>query len=179
MTKRVLPVVSVAALVAVGSAACGGASKAPGVQLAPSQGATAASVAAPAVPPAPKVPPALSKKPVVTVPKGPPPNHLVVRDLIPGTGKVATPSSTVTVDYIGVLYKTGKVFDSTWKTGKPALFRLSGLIKGFSEGIAGMRVGGRRELIIPPNLGYGRAGAPPKIPANSTLVFVVDLLAVS
>jgi peptidylprolyl isomerase len=172
MTKHLTVLLSIAAL-AVGVAACGSSKKAPGVQLAPSAGATADTVTTP------KVPPALSKEPTVTVPKGPAPSHLVVKDLIKGTGPAATPSSTVEVNYVGVVYKTGKQFDSSWSRGQPASFQLTGLIKGWSEGMTGMRVGGRRELIIPPGLAYGKAGRPPTIPPDSTLIFVVDLLSAS
>jgi peptidylprolyl isomerase len=156
-------------------AGCGGSSKAQGVVPAPSAGLTAP-------PPPPPVPVAIRHKPTVKVPKGPPPHHLVVKDLVKGTGAVATQHSTVTVQYVGVLYKTGKQFDASWNdgTGQPVQFSLSGgVIKGWTEGIPGMRVGGRRELIIPPNLAYGKKGSPPKIPPNSTLIFVIDLHAVS
>jgi peptidylprolyl isomerase len=105
----------------------------------------------------------------------------VIKDLIKGTGPVATATSTVSVQYVGILYKGGKQFDASWDdgSGQPATLPLSGVIKGWQEGIPGMRVGGRRELIIPPSLGYGAAGSPPKIPANATLVFVIDLHGVS
>jgi FKBP-type peptidyl-prolyl cis-trans isomerase len=160
---------------AAGLAGCGGSSKAPGVVQAPSAGLTAP-------PPPPPVPVTLRHKPSVTVPKGPPPNHLVEKDLIKGTGPAAKPNSTVTVQYVGVLYKTGKQFDASWNdgAGQPIQFSLAGgVIKGWSEGIPGMRVGGRRELIIPPSLAYGKKGSPPKIPPNATLVFVIDLHSVS
>jgi peptidylprolyl isomerase len=177
MTKPLTILLSIAAL-AVGLAACGSSKKAPGVQLAPSAGATADTTTANTVT-TPKVPPALSKEPTVTVPKGPAPGHLVIKDLIKGSGPAATPSSTVEVNYVGVVYKTGKQFDSSWSRGQPTSFQLTGLIKGWSEGMTGMRVGGRRELIIPPGLAYGKAGRPPTIPPNSTLIFVVDLLSAS
>lgn len=173
--KRTGAVVLAGVALAAGLAGCGGSSKAQGVVSAPSAGLTAP-------PPPPPVPVALRHKPTVTVPKGPAPNHLVVKDLVKGTGAVATKSSTVTVQYVGVLYNTGKVFDASWTdgTGQPVQFSLAGgVIKGWTEGIPGMRVGGRRELIIPPNLAYGKKGSPPKIPPNSTLVFVIDLHAVS
>ena len=163
------------ALLAACLAGCGGSSKAKGVVQAPSQGLTAP-------PPPPPLPAALSHKPKVTVPKGPPPKRLVVKDLIKGTGPVATRTSTVTVQYVGVLYKNGKQFDASWNhgSGQPVQFSLAGgVIKGWTEGIPGMRVGGRRELIIPPNLAYGKKGAGSKIPPNSTLVFVIDLHAVA
>ena len=121
-------------------------------------------------------------KPNVTVPKGPAPKKLVVKDLIKGKGPVAKTGEQVTVQYVGVDYKTGKQFDASWNdgTGQPVQFSLSGgVIKGWTEGIPGMRVGGRRELIIPPNLAYGKKGSPPRIPPNSTLVFVIDLHAVA
>jgi FKBP-type peptidyl-prolyl cis-trans isomerase len=173
--KRLLATCSVAVLAALTLAACGS-SKAPGVELAPSAGATQASI-----PTTPAIPPAISKKPVVTVPKGPPPTTLVKKDLIVGTGKTAKAGQTVTVNYVGVLYKTGKEFDSSWKRNQPFTTALTtgSVISGWVKGIPGMKVGGRRELIIPPNLAYGSAGSPPTIPGNSTLVFVVDLISVS
>jgi len=167
-----------AALVAavVGLAACGGSSKAPGVELAPSAGATQASI-----PTTPKPPPALASKPVVNVPKTAAPTHLVTKDLVPGTGATASEGKTITVNYVGVLYTTGKEFDSSWKTGQPFTTPLTPgqVIPGWVQGIQGMKVGGRRELIIPPALGYGKAGSGSTIPPNSTLVFVVDLLSVA
>ena len=171
MVKRAL----IATLLVAGLAACGSSSKAPGVQPAPSAGLTGTTITTP------KVPPALSKQPVVTVPKGPAPSHLVVKDLIKGTGQPAQPSKTITVNYVGVLYKSGTQFDSSWSRNQPFTTPLQygSVIPGWVKGIAGMRVGGRRELIIPPSLGYGKRGSPPSIPANATLVFVVDLISVA
>ena len=116
----------------------------------------------------------------MNVPKGSPPSKLVTKDLITGTGATATAGKTVTVNYVGVLYKGGKQFDSSWQRNQPFTTALSqgSVIPGWVQGINGMKVGGRRELIIPPSLGYGAKGSPPTIPANSTLVFVVDLLKV-
>ena len=87
----------------------------------------------------------------------------------------------MSVQYVGVLYKGGKQFDASWNdgSGKPVQLPLSGVIPGWQQGIPGMKVGGRRELIIPSNLGYGAKGSPPKIPPNSALVFVIDLHGVS
>ena len=98
-----------------------------------------------------------------------------------GTGQSANSGKTVTVNYVGVLYNDGKEFDSSWKRNQPFTTHLASgsVIPGWVQGISGMKVGGRRELIIPPSLGYGKAGSPPAIPPNSTLVFVVDLLSVS
>lgn len=190
MIRRILPL-PLTALLAVVLAACGS-SRAPGVVAAPSGGDTAGpttTVAATTTPTTPttttvqtpKPPSPLSKKPVVAVPTTPAPNTLVTRDLITGTGKTATVGSTVTVNYVGVLYKGGKEFDSSWKRNQTFSTALTtgDVISGWVKGVAGMKVGGRRELIIPPSLGYGKTGSPPTIPPNATLVFVVDLLAVS
>jgi len=105
------------------------------------------------------------------------PQSLLVRELVRGTGTAATRSSTVNVQYVGANYADGKVFDSSWQRGQPASFPLTGVIPGFAQGIVGMRVGGRRELVIPAALGYGSTGSGPVGP-NETLVFVIDLLAV-
>lgn len=119
-------------------------------------------------------------KPKVTVPKGAPPKKLEVKDLEEGSGAATKAGDAVTVNYVGVNYKTGKEFDASWDRGEPFTFTLGAgeVIPGWDQGVAGMKVGGRRELIIPPSLGYGSAGAPPAIPPNETLVFVVDLEAV-
>jgi peptidylprolyl isomerase len=173
MMKAIGAILSCAAL-AAGVTACGS-SKAPGVQQAPSGGSTGSTATTA------KVPPALSKEPVVTVPKGAPPTHLVTKDLIQGTGQTAQAGETVTVNYVGALYKTGKTFDSSWSRNQPFTTPLAAgsVISGWVKGIPGMKVGGRRELIIPPSEAYGAKGSPPTIPANSTLIFVVDLLSVS
>jgi peptidylprolyl isomerase len=119
-------------------------------------------------------------KPKVTVPKGTPPKKLEVKDLEEGSGATAKAGDAVTVNYVGANYKTGKEFDASWDRGEPFTFTLGAgeVIPGWDQGVEGMKVGGRRELIIPPELGYGAAGAPPAIPPNETLVFVVDLEAV-
>jgi peptidylprolyl isomerase len=174
MRKRVLGI-SGALAAAVAVAACGG-STAPGVQLAPSSGATAASV-----PTTPTPPPQLQTKPTVTVPKDCSTKTLVTKDLIPGTGQTVQAGQTVTVNYVGVLCKTGQEFDSSWKRNQPFTTPLTAgsVIPGWVQGIPGMKVGGRRELIIPANLAYGTKGSPPTIPPNSPLVFVVDALSAS
>jgi peptidylprolyl isomerase len=82
------------------------------------------------------------------------------------------------VQYVGSDYTNGKDFDSSWSRGQPASFALSGVVPGFAQGIVGMKVGGRREIVIPPALGYGADGQPPAVGPNETLVFVVDLLAI-
>jgi peptidylprolyl isomerase len=122
----------------------------------------------------------LSKEPTITPPKTPAPTKLETTDLVKGTGATAKEGDTVTVNYVGALYTTGKVFDASWErntTFSTALLP-SAVIPGWVDGIAGMRVGGRRELIIPPSLGYKNVSEG-SIPANSTLIFVVDLLGVT
>jgi len=119
-------------------------------------------------------------KPKVTVPKGPPPQALTTKDIEKGTGVRAEVGDVVKVNYVGVNYKTGKEFDASWSRGEPIAFTLGAgeVIPGWDHGIEGMKVGGRRELIIPPGSAYGAAGSPPLIPPNETMVFVVDLEAV-
>jgi peptidylprolyl isomerase len=168
-------------LVALTLAACGG-SSGPGVALAPG-GSPPAAITPPVPAPisTPKPPSPLSTEPVIQPPVRPPPARLVVKDLIPGTGALAKSNQSVTVNYVGALYKDGKVFDSSWSRRQTFTAALSNgsVISGLVAGIRGERVGGRRELIIPPNLAYGSTGSSPKIPPNSTLIFDVDLLSVS
>jgi peptidylprolyl isomerase len=120
----------------------------------------------------------LSTEPKVTPPSGPAPTKLVTKDLIVGTGAEAKTGQTVTVNYVGVLFHGGKEFDASWKRKEPFSFTLGQgqVIKGWDQGVAGMKVGGRRELVIPANLAYGAAGSGSSIPPNAPLVFVVDLL---
>jgi peptidylprolyl isomerase len=120
----------------------------------------------------------LATKPTVTPPSGPPPTTLVKKDLIVGTGPEAKSGQMVTVNYVGVLYHGGKEFDSSWKRHEPFQFTLGqgAVIPGWDQGIPGMKVGGRRELIIPASLAYGSKGSGSSIPPNAPLVFVVDLL---
>ncbi len=126
---------------------------------------------------------ALATEPKITVPSGAAPKTLVSTDLVTGTGTAAVAGDTVTVNYVGALYSNGKVFDSSWSRNQtytvPGPLGTAPVIKGWNQGIVGMRVGGRRELIIPPALAYGSAGQPGSIPANATLIFIVDLLAVT
>jgi peptidylprolyl isomerase len=119
-------------------------------------------------------------KPKVTVPSGAPPKQLEETDLIEGTGAEAKSGDKVTVQYVGVGYKNGKEFDSSWSRNEPFPLTLGAglVIPGWEQGIEGMKVGGQRELVIPPELAYGETGAPPAIGPNETLVFVIDLLEV-
>jgi peptidylprolyl isomerase len=118
------------------------------------------------------------RKPVVSVPGTDPPTELVIIDDVVGEGGEATPGSTVSVHYVGVAWSTGKQFDASWDRLEPFRFGLGArqVIAGWDEGVAGMKVGGRRTLHIPPHLGYGARGAGGAIKPNETLIFVVDLL---
>jgi peptidylprolyl isomerase len=117
-------------------------------------------------------------KPELDYPGEEPPDDLVVEDLIEGTGDVATPGTTVSTHYAGWAFSTGEEFDASWNRGAPLDFPLGQgrVIRGWDEGIAGMRVGGRRKLTIPPDLAYGESGAGGVISPGETLIFVVDLL---
>jgi peptidylprolyl isomerase len=120
----------------------------------------------------------LSTEPKITRPTGAAPTKLITKEIIPGTGAVAKAGATITVNYVGALFSNNKIFDASWKRKEPFSFTLGQgqVIPGWDQGVAGMKVGGRRELIIPSALAYGKQGRPPTIPPNSPLVFVVDLL---
>lgn len=120
-------------------------------------------------------------KPAVTVPGGDPPGELQVTDLVVGTGAEAVAGTTVTVHYVGVAWSTGQEFDASWDRDEPFIFPLGSgrVIQGWEQGMPGMKVGGRRRLVIPPDLAYGEAGAGGVIGPNETLVFVIDLLEVA
>ena len=119
-------------------------------------------------------------KPDVTIPPGAPPAGLQIEDLVVGDGPEATPGKAVDVHYVGVSWSTGQQFDASWDRNDTFGFTLGGgqVIAGWDQGVAGMKVGGRRKLTIPPALGYGARGAGAAIKPNETLVFVVDLLGV-
>ncbi len=114
--------------------------------------------------------------PDVPITPGPPPTELVVEDLVVGTGEPVPAGATVDMHYIGVSCSTGKIFDSSWSRGEPLNISLDQVIQGWSEGVPGMQVGGRRLLIIPPELGYGSQGGGTDIAPDETLSFVVDLV---
>ena len=120
------------------------------------------------------------EKPQVEIPDGPAPAELQVEDLAVGDGPEATPGQLVNVHYVGVAHSTGKEFDASYNRGEPFAFPLGAgrVIQGWDQGVAGMKVGGRRKLTIPPHLGYGSRGAGGAIKPNETLIFVVDLLGV-
>lgn len=107
----------------------------------------------------------------------PAPSVLTIQDVTVGDGAEAPANSTVKVHYLGVDYETGEEFDSSWGRGEPIEFPLNRLVKGWQEGIPGMKVGGRRTLICPPEYAYGPAGGGHRL-SGRTLVFVIDLLGV-
>ncbi|TRV78288.1 FKBP-type peptidyl-prolyl cis-trans isomerase [Streptomyces sp. 130] len=119
-------------------------------------------------------------KPEVRVPEGTAPTELVTRDLVVGEGPEALPGRVVRVHYVGVAFASGREFDSSWEQDRPFKFAVGGgkAVKGLDRGVRGMRPGGRREIIVPPRLGYGRQSPSAAIPPHSTLIFVVDLLTV-
>ena len=114
------------------------------------------------------------EKPEIEFPGGEPPAELVITDLVIGDGAEAKPGGQVEVHYVGVDFETGEQFDASWDRGESITFPLNGLIAGWQEGIPGMRVGGRRQLVIPPRLAYGETGGHRL--SGRTLVFVIDLL---
>ena len=122
----------------------------------------------------------LHRKPDVTIPDGPPPAELVIDDLVVGDGMEATAGMQVTVDYVGVSWSTKAEFDASWNRNDTFSFGLGAgqVFQGWDQGIQGMKVGGRRRLTIPPDMGYGQFGAGGVIGPNETLVFVVDLRSV-
>jgi peptidylprolyl isomerase len=164
------------AAIAIAVAGCGGSSATKTAEI--------PAGAAPAPPPAPKASTNLKdtkSKPVVPKQTGAPPKKLVVKDIVVGKGKAAKKGDKLSMQYVGVLFKGGEQFDASWDNGSPFDFTLGqgNVIKGWDKGLVGIKPGGRRELIIPPNLAYGAQGQPPTIPPNSPLVFIVDALSVS
>ena len=121
------------------------------------------------------------EKPLIDRPDGPPPADLEITDLTVGDGAEATPGKAVTVHYVGVAHSTGEEFDASWNRGEPLRFGLGAgqVIPGWDQGVAGMKIGGRRKLVIPPHLAYGDRGAGGVIKPGETLVFVVDLVGVN
>jgi peptidylprolyl isomerase len=172
MTRRPLPLFIFAVLCTVGLGAC---SSGASTSTTTSSANSTSSAPVPAVSNGADI----NSAPGVSADSAVAPTTLLTKDLVVGTGATAGPSSTVVVQYIGASYRTGKVFNSTWQLGQPATFSLLQVIPGFAKGIEGMKVGGRREIVIPSSLGYGPSGSPPAIAPNETLVFIVDLKSVS
>jgi peptidylprolyl isomerase len=121
------------------------------------------------------------ERPEIDFPEGSPPADLEITDVTVGDGDEAKPGTNVSVHYVGVAHSTGEEFDASWNRGATLDFPLGAgrVIQGWDQGVAGMRVGGRRKLVIPPHLGYGSRGAGNAIKPGETLIFVVDLIAVS
>jgi peptidylprolyl isomerase len=117
------------------------------------------------------------QRPQIAKPEGDAPAKLVIKDLSKGKGKAAADGDEVSVQYVGVSWSTGQEFDASWNRGEPFEFELGSgqVIPGWDQGVVGMKAGGRRELVIPPDLAYGPQGQPPTIAPNETLVFVIDL----
>ncbi len=118
------------------------------------------------------------EKPEVDFPEGAPPKDLEITDIWEGDGKVAGAGDTVEVHYVGVAFSSGEEFDASWSRGEPLRFKLGigQVISGWDQGVQGMKVGGRRKLVIPPHLGYGSRGAGAAIKPGETLIFVCDLV---
>ncbi len=119
----------------------------------------------------------LDERPKLSGTSEPAPTALVKEDIVVGDGAEAKQGDTVKVQYVGALYEDGTEFDASWDRNEPFEFQLGAgqVIPGWDQGVEGMKVGGRRVLVIPPDLGYGAQGSPPTIPGGATLVFVVDL----
>ena len=115
--------------------------------------------------------------PTISKPEGSAPTELTTKDIIVGTGKEVLPTSTLTVHYTLMAWSTGKIIESSW-IGQPATFPLAGVVEGWQKGLPGAKEGGRRLLILPPEMGYGAAGSGP-IGPNETLVFSVDIIGVA
>ncbi|MFP8962944.1 FKBP-type peptidyl-prolyl cis-trans isomerase [Streptomyces nanhaiensis] len=120
------------------------------------------------------------EKPEIDFPGGEPPADLEIKDIWEGDGPVAKAGDTVSVHYVGVAFSTGEEFDASWNRGTPLRFQLGvgQVISGWDQGVQGMKVGGRRQLIIPPHMAYGDRGAGGRIKPGETLIFVCDLVSV-
>ena len=166
--RRVLPLLLVLVL-----AACGSDGESGGGDSAATPEATATATPAPA-----SDNQDVTVKPTIMKPEGDPPEQLRKDDIVQGKGRAAKAGDSVTVQYVGVSYSTGEQFDASWDNGQPFPFNLGAgeVIPGWDEGIPGMKVGGRRQLIIPPVKAYGPQGSPPAIGPNETLIFVVDVV---
>jgi peptidylprolyl isomerase len=174
------------AVAALGLAACGGTSEDPieksvreqaklAAQTSTTATATTPAVAGPTIQKL-AISKDLKQKPAIAQPSGSPPTKLYTRDIVVGKGKKAGKHDKVSMQYVGISYSTGSQFDASWDRKQPYAFKLGQetVIKGWDQGVPGMRVGGRRLLVIPPDLGYGAQGRDPIAP-NETLIFVVDL----
>ncbi len=173
------PLTAALLALALGFSACGGSDEEETTTGADAPAATPEATPAPADIPAlaAKISEDLGEKPTIPKPEGSPPAELVAEDIVVGKGKAAEQGDTVSVQYVGASWSTGAEFDASWNRGEAFEFGLGAgqVIPGWDQGVAGMKRGGRRLLVIPPDLGYGPAGQPPAIGPNETLLFVVDL----
>jgi peptidylprolyl isomerase len=170
------------ALCSVALAACGGSDKSGSGSEVPATAAATPTAAAAVAALADSISTDRSTKPQLGIPEGATPTSFVTKDIVPGTGRTAKAGDTVKVQYVGSAWSTGSEFDASWKNGRaPFSFGIGKgqVIRGWDKGVAGMKVGGRRLLVIPPALGYGAQGQPPSIGPNETLAFVVDLESVN
>ena len=178
MKTRFRPSVALVAAALMIAGCGGGDGKAKPAEIPAGSGPTT-----PATPAAPKASTNLKDtktKPAVPKPTGAPPKKLVVKDIVVGKGRAAKKGDHLSVQYVGVTFADGNEFDSSWDRGQPFPLQLgkSAVIKGWTQGLVGIKPGGRRELIIPSNLAYGANGQPPSIPPNAALVFIIDALSV-
>jgi peptidylprolyl isomerase len=175
-----LPILLACLLLALFAASCGDDDE---QESAATPAATAEATPEPAAEPAGEIDPStiskkLSDKPAVDKPEGSPPAQLVTEDIVEGDGKTAKAGDVVSMQYVGNSWSTGEQFDASWDRGaQPLEFPLGTgrVIPGWDKGIVGMKEGGRRLLVIPPDMAYGPQGSPPVIGPNETLIFVVDL----
>ncbi len=181
MTAR--PAHLLLALALVGSlAACGGSDDGKDSATPKESGTLTCPITAKEIPAPATATKDLTTKPVIAPNTGAKPTDLQYADIVVGDGDEAKTGDQVDLKYVGAFFETGKEFDSSWKGGPEQTFNVGlcreGTVPGFAAGPIGMKVGGRRMIVLPPQFGYGAAGQPPTIPANSTLVFVVDLVKV-
>ncbi|HEY5196668.1 MAG TPA: FKBP-type peptidyl-prolyl cis-trans isomerase [Solirubrobacteraceae bacterium] len=179
MRIRLPHTLAVAAAAAIVISGCGSSKANPAIQPAPS--AAQGPVTIPPAITTPKTGP-LAKEPTIAKSSAAAPQKLIVKDIVKGTGATLKVGQTATVNYVGATYPAAKVFDASWKRGTPAEFQLmaGALIPGWVQGLPGMRVGGRRELIIPAALAYGKPGnSAAGIGPNQPLIFIIDLLGAS
>ena len=175
MIRRVLLLLALG--VALVAAGCGG------DDGGSASGTEATATASPAATQAPAAPDLTdtSTKPVIEPPSGDPPAELVKEDIVKGKGPGAKRGDTVVVNYVGLNFSNGREFDASWDSGAtfPVQLGTGSVIAGWEKGLIGIKEGGRRKLVIPPELGYGAQGYPPDIPPNETLIFVIDAVSIN
>ena len=171
MKPRYIVLITIASLIAMVGASI------LGVQLMSNSTPTTPSASGSSTPGLPIVSAVAGEAPTISAPSGTAPSELTTADVIVGTGAEVLPTSTLTVHYTLMAWSTGKIVESSWG-GQPAVFPLANVVEGWQKGLPGVKVGGRRLLVLPPEMGYGAAGSGP-IGPNETLIFAVDILGVS